>query len=345
MDRKPSSPKAAPISAVRCPASRTCGSCAAPAAIPTTFPCRDRPTRCSCARRTPTPRIKRIDTAAARAMPGVIAVLTGADYVADGLKGALQRPNPAGAIDIKVRAFAPEKRPGAGRAAACRSRPTACAIRAKRWRWWWRKACLPRATPPKRSRSITRCCRRRPTCARRSAPSRSGRRRPDNVALDQDFGDAAAVQAAFAAADLVVEQTFRNQRIVNAQMEPRSGVASYDPAERFLHADLRQPGRPRAAHGAGGKLRTAAGEGPLRLPRRRRRLRPAQQSLSRAGGDPVGGQARRPAGEMDQRPLGILPHRLRRAAISSPPRGSRSRATAASPPTMSTTSAASAGRP
>ena len=44
-------------------------------------------------------------------MPGVIAVLTGADYVADGLKGAMQRANPAGAIDIKVRAFAPEKRP------------------------------------------------------------------------------------------------------------------------------------------------------------------------------------------------------------------------------------------
>ena len=50
------------------------------------------------------------------------------------------------------------------------------------------------------------------------------------MALDQEFGDAAAVQTAFASADLVVEQTFRNQRIVNAQMEPRSGVASYDRA-------------------------------------------------------------------------------------------------------------------
>src|ERR1700754_1631316 len=55
--------------------------------------------------------IKRIDTQAARAMPGVLAVLTGADYVADGLKGARQHPNPAGAIDIRIRAFAPEKRP------------------------------------------------------------------------------------------------------------------------------------------------------------------------------------------------------------------------------------------
>ena len=51
----------------------------------------------------------------------------------------------------------------------------------------------------------------------------------DNVALDQDFGDAAAVKMAFDTADIVVEQTFRNQRIVNCQMEPRSGVAAYDP--------------------------------------------------------------------------------------------------------------------
>src|ERR1700709_433223 len=56
--------------------------------------------------------VKSIDTTAAMKMPGVIAVLTGADYVADGLKGAIQRANPAGAIDIKVRAFTPEKRPG-----------------------------------------------------------------------------------------------------------------------------------------------------------------------------------------------------------------------------------------
>src|SRR6478736_1873329 len=55
-------------------------------------------------------RIRRIETTAARAMPGVLAVLTGADYAADGLKGAAQRPNPADAIDIKFRAFEPNKR-------------------------------------------------------------------------------------------------------------------------------------------------------------------------------------------------------------------------------------------
>src|ERR1051325_6365430 len=55
-------------------------------------------------------RIAKIDTAAAKARKGVLAVLTGADYLADGLKGALQRANPGGAIDIKVRAFHPATR-------------------------------------------------------------------------------------------------------------------------------------------------------------------------------------------------------------------------------------------
>jgi len=77
--------------------------------------------------------IKGID-ATARKMPGVIAVLAGADYVADGLKGAMQRANPAGAIDIKVRAFAPEKR-RCWKNRNIRWRPTARAIRAKPWRW------------------------------------------------------------------------------------------------------------------------------------------------------------------------------------------------------------------
>jgi carbon-monoxide dehydrogenase large subunit len=174
-------------------------------------------------------RIKRIDTAAARAMPGVLAVLTGADYVADGLKGASQHPNPADAVDIKFRAFEPKKRPVlderqyplapervrypgeavaiviAGNAMAARDAAEAVAVDYH---------VLPAVTDVRAATGATPIW-----------PSA-----PDNVALDQEFGDAEAVLAAFAAADLVVEETFRNQRIVNCQMEPRSGVGSYDPA-------------------------------------------------------------------------------------------------------------------
>jgi carbon-monoxide dehydrogenase large subunit len=172
--------------------------------------------------------IKRIDCAAARAKPGVIAVLTGADYVADGLKGALQRPNPADAVDIKFRAFEPKKRPileerqyplapqrvrFPGEAVTMVIADNAFAARDAAEAVQVDYEALPAVTDVRAA-----------TGAAAIWPAA-----PDNIALDQEFGDAAAVQAAFAAADLVVEQTFRNQRIVNCQMEPRSGVASYDP--------------------------------------------------------------------------------------------------------------------
>jgi aerobic carbon-monoxide dehydrogenase large subunit len=174
--------------------------------------------------------IKSIATEAARKLPGVIAVLTGADYTADGLKGAMQRPNPAGAIDIKVRAFTAEKRPVLeerqlpivtdrvrypGEAVAIIVAETLLAAKDAAEAVDVEYEALPAATEVRSAMG-----------AEAIWPATA----PDNIALDQEFGDAAAVEAAFAAADLVVEQTFVNQRIANAQMEPRSGVASYDAA-------------------------------------------------------------------------------------------------------------------
>src|SRR5690606_35260090 len=40
----------------------------------------------------------------------------------------------------------------------------------------------------------------------------------------------AATEAAMAAAPVVVEYRFRNQRVANAQMEPRAALGAYDPA-------------------------------------------------------------------------------------------------------------------
>ena len=175
-------------------------------------------------------RIKKVDTAAAKKMPGVIAVLTGADYIADGLKGALQRANPAGAIDIKVRAFDPAKRPVLEEqqyplvADRVRYPGEAVAMVVAESRLAARDAAeaveveydvLPAVTDAREAQG-----------AEPIWPGPCS----DNVALDELFGDGAAVRAAFNAADLVVEHTFVNQRIANCQMEPRSGVASYDAA-------------------------------------------------------------------------------------------------------------------
>ena len=52
-------------------------------------------------------RIAGIDSSQALAAPGVLAVLTGADTIADGLQGVGHLPNPADAIDVSQRAFPP----------------------------------------------------------------------------------------------------------------------------------------------------------------------------------------------------------------------------------------------
>ncbi len=174
--------------------------------------------------------VKRVDTAAAQKMPGVIAVLTGADYVADGLKGALQRANPAGAIDIKVRAFDPAKRPVLEEqqyplvADRVRYPGEAVAMVVAETRFAARDAAEAVEVEYEVLQAVTDVRK-----AERSEPIWPAPC-PDNVALDEEFGDAAVVRAAFEAADLVVEQTFVNQRIANCQMEPRSGVGSYDAA-------------------------------------------------------------------------------------------------------------------
>src|SRR5437868_683420 len=50
-------------------------------------------------------RMVSIDTAAARSLAGVLAVLTGADYVADGHIGMAHFANPADANDVKLASF------------------------------------------------------------------------------------------------------------------------------------------------------------------------------------------------------------------------------------------------
>jgi carbon-monoxide dehydrogenase large subunit len=174
-------------------------------------------------------KIRRINTAAARKMPGVIAVLTGADYIADGFKGAMQRANPAGAIDISVKAFSTEKRPvleeGHYPLAPDRTRypgePVAVVVADTRVHA--RDAAEAVEVEYEVLAAVTDV--RKAQGAEALWPQSC----PDNVALDEEFGDAEKVKAAFAAADLVVEQKFVNQRIANCQMEPRSGVAAYDP--------------------------------------------------------------------------------------------------------------------
>ena len=177
--------------------------------------------------------IRGIDPAAARAMPGVLAVLTGADYQTAGLTGIRQMPVPADVIDYKQKAFGPDA-----------ARPP---FEAPQWplaidkvRYVGEPLAVVVAATPNAARDAAAAMEVEydvlPAVTDALAAISSGApvlhdAVPDNLALDAEFGDRGAADAAFAQAEIVIEHTFRNQRIVNAQMEPRSALGAYDGAD------------------------------------------------------------------------------------------------------------------
>ena len=196
-------------------------------------------------------------------------------------------------------------RPGAAdslRSAACAARGRARrASSASRLRWSWRKHTPRRRKPANASRRPTRSLPAVTDAAAALAPGAPlvDDAVPGNLAVGTEFGDCAAVEAAFAGAHLVVAQTFRNQRIAPAYMEPRAAIGSYDEAQGIYTPGDRQPGR-RAHQRHRRRLPRRSGRARARHhPRCRRRVRPAQQHLSRAGPGGLCGAPCRPPGEMD----------------------------------------------
>jgi carbon-monoxide dehydrogenase large subunit len=177
--------------------------------------------------------IKSIDASSARSRPGVLAVLTGDDYVADGHVGMAHFPNPADAVDIRFPSFAskPEQKilderqlPLAvsrvryvGEAVAVVVADTLLAARDAAECVQVEYEVLPAVTDVLEALAP-------------GAPTISPDA-PGNLALDHAFGDRAAVEAAIGGAHVVIEQTIRCQRTASAFMEPRSAIGSYDEAE------------------------------------------------------------------------------------------------------------------
>ena len=173
-----------------------------------------------------------IDTSAARAHPGVLAVLTGDDYVADGHLGMAHFPNPADANDIRIPTFVPmpERKildelqlPLAagrvrfvGEAVAIVVAESLVAARDAA-----EKVVVEYDTLPAVSDVAEALSHDAPTIWPNA---------PGNLALDNAFGDRAAVEAAIARAHVVIEQTIRCQRTASAFMEPRSAIGRYDEA-------------------------------------------------------------------------------------------------------------------
>ena len=177
----------------------------------------------------PHARLRHIDSENARAMPGVIAIFTGADCSADGLKPIAHNPVPSTRYDMKLTA------PG-GRKAAIDPHwllPTDKARHAGE--------AIAMVVAETRDEALDALEAIRvdyeelPFALEAEDALAPGA--PvlwDEVAgnriVDSSFGDEAATARAFAAADHVVKMDFHVARVAPLPLEPRAGLASFDPA-------------------------------------------------------------------------------------------------------------------
>src|SRR5262245_1020409 len=181
-------------------------------------------------------RIRAIDTAQARALPGVIAVLTGQDALADGLRPIPHRPTPGSPPDILLKNRDGSAHPIAphaplpadrarfvGEAVAIVVAETVHAARDAAERVEVDYEILPSVTAAKAAVAA-------------DAPSLYDDFA--NLCIDADAGDAAGTALAFGQAAHVVRIETWIQRVTGVPMEPRAAVTAYDPAtgRYWLHA-------------------------------------------------------------------------------------------------------------
>jgi len=176
-------------------------------------------------------RIGRIDAAEAIGMPGVLAVLTGADYLRDGLKPIPHRPFSTSPPDVSL-----QNRDGS---------PIFIAphypLPADKARFVGEAVAMVIAKSLDVARAAAECVRvdyeplaavvRAADAARLRAPL-LWEERDSNVTLDADLGDAQATDAAFARAAHVVRLDTWVQRVTGVPLEPRAALGVYDVAAK-----------------------------------------------------------------------------------------------------------------
>jgi aerobic carbon-monoxide dehydrogenase large subunit len=177
----------------------------------------------------PHARIAKIDTAAARGMPGVLAVLTGADCLADKLAPIPHEPVPKTKFDMKLTAaggkpafFGPhmllpaDKARHVGEAVAMVVAETLAQA-------------LDAAEAVAVDYEVLPHVAHVEDAMQPGAPVLWDEV-PDNTPIDTWFGDRAATDAAFATAAHVVRRDFHIGRVTGVPLEPRAAVADYDAA-------------------------------------------------------------------------------------------------------------------
>ena len=175
----------------------------------------------------PHARIRGVDTAAARAMPGVLGVFTGADCLADGLKPIPHDPLPKTKYDMKLHA------PGGGEAffgphlllPADKARHVGEAVAMVVAQT--QAQALDAAEAVDVDYEVLPFVLHSEDALNPGAPL-VWAEAPGNVPIDTAFGDAEATDRAFAAADHVVAMDFHVDRVTGVPLEPRSALAEFD---------------------------------------------------------------------------------------------------------------------
>jgi aerobic carbon-monoxide dehydrogenase large subunit len=176
--------------------------------------------------------IRGIDTAEARAMPGVLAVYTATELEQAGIGSLPARQvmnNRDGTPMLMPTHYAlpPEKVRHVGEAVAAVIAETLAQAKDAAEMVSVDVEALPAVTEPARADTA-------------NAPILYDDV-PQNVGLDFHFGDSEKVEAAFAGAAHVTKLRLRNNRIVVNAIEPRAAVAFYDPERQ--HWTLHVPGQ------------------------------------------------------------------------------------------------------
>jgi aerobic carbon-monoxide dehydrogenase large subunit len=183
-------------------------------------------------------KIKSVDTAAAQAAPGVLAVYTGADYAADGL-GMPKANMPRKKLDGSPM-FAPQ-------------RP---AMMVDRVRYVGDTVAMVIAETLAEAKDAADLVdvdyEELPSVTSTAEAATPGSPRvwdenPDNISHSMERGDRAATEAAFAKASRIVKRRYVITRVHAQYMEPRGSLGAYDAGdERFtLYADVNYPHRVR----------------------------------------------------------------------------------------------------
>jgi aerobic carbon-monoxide dehydrogenase large subunit len=191
-------------------------------------------------------KIERVETAAALATPGVVAVLTGRDAAADGVGPITHRPMPSSPYEVMIRE---------GDVAFIAPHPP---MPADRVRFAGEIVAMVVAETPAAARDGTERVVVEWTPLR-AAPSSLAAAAPDapllyegtasNVCVDARAGDPAAVEAAFSRAAHVMRLETWVHRVTGVPLEPRAAVGAWDAgAGRYtVHAGAGGLGRTRIA--------------------------------------------------------------------------------------------------